>query len=87
MSNTESEPLQPLMAEFRTPEQEQAEAGRDVPEAQELALEEIKNLSCPSARRLRVTLGGAAPLKCSYFGVAPRGKQSDQINHQAGRYI
>ena len=45
MSNTESEPLQPLMAEFRTPEQEQAEAGRDVPEAQELALEEINPLN------------------------------------------
>ena len=45
MSETASEPLQPMPAEFRTPEQEQAEAGRDVPAAHELALEEINPLN------------------------------------------
>jgi len=45
MSETETELFEPPLAEFRTPEQEQAEAGRDVPDAQELALEEINPLN------------------------------------------
>ena len=45
MSDTAAEQLQPMSGEFRTPEQEQADAGRDVPAAQELALEDINPLN------------------------------------------
>ncbi len=45
MSETAESPLAPGMAEFRTPEQEQAENGRDVPAAAELALEDINPLN------------------------------------------
>lgn len=45
MSETETEPFEPSLAEFRSPEQEQAEAGRDVPAAHDLALEDINPLN------------------------------------------
>lgn len=45
MSETATEALQPGSAEFRTPEQEQAEAGRAVAAADELALEDINPLN------------------------------------------
>ncbi|MGK0484652.1 MAG: cytochrome P450 [Myxococcota bacterium] len=45
MSESTTEPLQPTTAEFRTPEMEQAKAGRGVPEAHELALEDINPLN------------------------------------------
>jgi cytochrome P450 len=45
MSETSTEPVRPVSAEYRTPEQEQAENGRDVPPADELALEDINPLN------------------------------------------
>ena len=45
MSGTTTQQLQPMSGEFRTPEQEQAEAGLNVPAAQELALEDINPLN------------------------------------------
>jgi len=53
MSETASEQLQPMPAEFRTPEQEQAEAGRDVPAADALALEDINPLNANLFRENR----------------------------------
>ena len=45
MSETATQPHQSSAAEFKTPEQEQMEAGRDVPAAHELALEDINPLN------------------------------------------
>jgi len=45
LSDVTSEQKQPEIFEFRTPEQEQSEAGRDVPAARELALEDINPLN------------------------------------------
>lgn len=45
MSDMVTEQNRPKLVEFRTPEQEQAEAGRDVPAAHELALEDINPLN------------------------------------------
>ena len=45
MGDLLTEQNQPELVEFRTPEQEQAEAGRDVPAAHELALEDINPLN------------------------------------------
>ncbi len=45
MSETATEQLRPVPAEYRTPEQEQAENGRDVLPAHELALEDINPLN------------------------------------------
>ena len=53
MSETASEQPQPMPAEFRTPEQEQAEAGRDVPAADALALEDINPLNANLFRENR----------------------------------
>ena len=41
MSETTAEQSQPTAAEFRTPEQEQAEKGRNIPPAEDIALEDI----------------------------------------------
>ena len=45
MSETATEQSHSVPAEYRTPEQEQAEQGRDVPPAHELALEDINPLN------------------------------------------
>ena len=45
MSETATQPGEEVSAEYRTPEQEQAASGRNVPPAHELALEDINPLN------------------------------------------
>ena len=53
MSATATEPRQPTATEFRSPEQEQAEKGRDVAAARDLALEDINPLNAHLFRENR----------------------------------
>jgi cytochrome P450 len=53
MSATATELLRPTATEFRTPEQEQAEKGRDVAAARDLALEDINPLNAHLFRENR----------------------------------
>ena len=58
MSASAAGPTPPISGEFQTPEQEQAEKGRDVAAARDLALEDINPLN---AHLFRESLAGLLP--------------------------